>query len=119
MAGSDRVLDPNDSKVDWNNPHGAYNWAVEFDAKVMAAVEAHDTDALAHPQRWGKTLFNTAHPTAEHYLPLLYCIGSTDENEEILYPYEGFDFGSISMRAILFGESSRNSVPESHPRSVR
>jgi hypothetical protein len=30
-------------------------------------------------------------------------MGSTDERDEISYPYEGFDFGSISMRAILFG----------------
>jgi hypothetical protein len=26
-----------------------------------------------------------------------------DEQDEVSYPYEGFDFGSISMRAILFG----------------
>jgi 4,5-DOPA dioxygenase extradiol len=34
---------------------------------------------------------------------LLYCMGSTDAKDSISYPYEGFDFGSISMRAVLFG----------------
>jgi aromatic ring-opening dioxygenase catalytic subunit (LigB family) len=34
---------------------------------------------------------------------LLYCMGSTDERDAVSYPYEGFDFGSISMRAVLFG----------------
>ena len=29
-------------------------------------------------------------------------MGSTDEKDAVSYPYEGFDFGSISMRAILF-----------------
>jgi 4,5-DOPA dioxygenase extradiol len=76
---------------------------VEFDAKVKAAVDAHDVSALAAPQKWGETLLATAHPTVEHYLPLLYCMGSTDEQDSVSYPYEGFDFGSVSMRAILFG----------------
>jgi 4,5-DOPA dioxygenase extradiol len=43
----------------------------------------------------------------EHYLPLLYCMGSTDEKDAVSYPYEGFDFGSISMRMILFGDASQ------------
>jgi 4,5-DOPA dioxygenase extradiol len=90
-------------RIAWNEPHGAYDWAVEFDTKVKAAVDAHDASALAAPQKWGETLLTTAHPTVEHYLPLLYCMGSTDEQDEVSYPYEGFDFGSISMRTIIFG----------------
>jgi 4,5-DOPA dioxygenase extradiol len=76
---------------------------VEFDAKVKAAVNAHDAETLAEPQKWGEALLAAAHPTVEHYLPLLYCMGSTDEHDEVSYPYEGFDFGSISMRMIQFG----------------
>lgn len=107
ILGSGNIVH-NLQQVDWNDPHGAYDWAVDFDARVKAAVEAHDAAALANPQGWGKTLLKTAHPTVEHYLPLLYCIGSTDENDAVSYPYEGFDFGSISMRAVLFGESPRS-----------
>ena len=32
-------------------------------------------------------------------------MGSTDERDAVSYPYEGFDFGSISMRMILFGDA--------------
>jgi len=102
VLGSGNIVH-NLGRVDWESPHEAYDWAVEFDAKVRTAVDAHDADALASPQRWGENLLATAHPTVEHYLPLLYCIGSTDENDAVTYPYEGFDFGSISMRAVLFG----------------
>ena len=87
---------------------GAYDWAVEFDAKVKVAVHAHDAIALAEPQKWGESLLSTAHPTVEHYLPLLYCMGSTDKKDAVTYPYEGFDFGSISMRAVLFGDPAKN-----------
>jgi hypothetical protein len=32
-------------------------------------------------------------------------MGSVDARDAVTYPYEGFDFGSISMRMILFGEA--------------
>ncbi len=102
ILGSGNIVH-NLRRIDWDNPQGAYEWAVEFDAKVKAAVNAHDAGALAEPQKWGEALLETAHPTVEHYLPLLYCMGSTDERDEVSYPYEGFDFGSISMRMIQFG----------------
>lgn len=103
ILGSGNIVH-NLGRIDWNNAAGAYDWAVEFDARVKAAVDAHDAKALAEPQNWGEALLATAHPTAEHYLPLLYCMGSTDDRDAVSYPYEGFDFGSISMRMVLFGE---------------
>ena len=105
ILGSGNIVH-NLRRIDWNNPSGAYDWAVEFDSKVKAAVDAHDSSTLAAPQKWGDALLSTAHPSVEHYLPLLYCMGSTDEKDAVSYPYEGFDFGSISMRMILFGEAN-------------
>ena len=102
IIGSGNIVH-NLRRIDWDNPAGAYDWAVEFDSKVKEAVEAHDANSLAEPQKWGEALLAKAHPTVEHYLPLLYCMGSTDERDAVSYPYEGFDFGSISMRMILFG----------------
>jgi 4,5-DOPA dioxygenase extradiol len=107
ILGSGNIVH-NLGRIDFNDPHGAYDWAVEFDAKVKAAVDAHDATTLAEPQKWGEALLSKAHPTVEHYLPLLYCMGSTDERDIVSYPYEGFDFGSISMRAVLFGNSAKN-----------
>ena len=103
ILGSGNIVH-NLQRIDWNSPLGANDWALEFDAKVKSAVDAHDATALATPERWGEALLATAHPTVEHYLPLLYCIGATDERDGVAYPYEGFDFGSISMRAVLLGE---------------
>jgi 4,5-DOPA dioxygenase extradiol len=104
ILGSGNIVH-NLRRLDWNDPHGAYDWAVEFDTKVKQAVDRHDARALAAPEKWGDALLETAHPTVEHYLPLLYCMGSTDERDQVSYPYEAFDFGSISMRMILFGAS--------------
>lgn len=102
ILGSGNIVH-NLGRMDGENRSGAYDWAVEFDGKVKAAVDARDVTALVDPKKWGKALLATAHPTAEHYLPLLYCMGSTEEEDEVSYPHEGFAFGSISMRMILFG----------------
>jgi 4,5-DOPA dioxygenase extradiol len=102
VLGSGNIVH-NLRRIDWDRPSGAYDWAVEFDTKVKDAVEARDANSLAERQKWGDALLATAHPTVEHYLPLLYCMGSSNERDDVSYPYEGFDFGSISMRMILFG----------------
>lgn len=44
-----------------------------------------------------------AHPTAEHYLPLLYVAPLRCKGEALAFPYEGFEYGSISMRSVFIG----------------
>lgn len=84
-----------------------YPWTIEFDSKVKDAIETRDTTSLAVPDSWGKPLAALAHPTLEHYVPLLYCMGSTTEHDTVSYPYEGFEYGSLSMRMVLFGGSGK------------
>lgn len=83
-----------------------FAWTVEFDSQVKKAIESRDLAALGAPERWGKPLASLAHPTLEHYVPLLYCLGSTTEHDAVSYPYEGFEYGSLSMRMVLLGESA-------------
>jgi 4,5-DOPA dioxygenase extradiol len=89
-------------KINWEMLHGAYPWAEEFDDKVKKAIAVHDVESLSAPDRWGSSLLAEAHPTLEHYVPILYCLGSTDERDRVTYPYEGMEFGMISMRMALF-----------------
>ena len=81
---------------------GAYPWAEEFDEKVKKAIEERDVNSLAAPDRWGSQLLGEAHPTLDHYAPVLYCLGATDAKDKVSFPYEGIEFGSISMRMALF-----------------
>lgn len=89
-------------KINWEMKDDAYPWAQEFDAKVKKAIEERDVAALAAPDGWGRELLGEAHPTLEHYAPVLYCLGATDEKDTVSFPYEGIEFGSISMRMALF-----------------
>jgi 4,5-DOPA dioxygenase extradiol len=42
-------------------------------------------------------------PTPDHYLPLIYILALRRPGENVTFPVEGFDGGSISMLAVQFG----------------
>ena len=92
--------------INWQMATDGYSWSQEFDQKVKQSIENRDISTLAAPDRWGEALLANAHPTLEHYVPLLYCLGSTDHRDTVSYPYEGIEFGTISMRMALFQPNS-------------
>jgi len=77
------------------------DWAARFDADAARALAARDeawlVGALDTPDG------RRAHPSAEHWLPVLYAAGASDANDAISFPITGFDLGSLSMRSVLFG----------------
>lgn len=102
ILGSGNIVH-NLHRINWEMPNSAYPWAEEFDGKVKKAIEERDVKVLAAPGRWGQGLLGEAHPTLEHYVPLLYCLGASGDGDAVTYPYEGIEFGTISMRMVLFG----------------
>ena len=78
------------------------DWAKRFDDDVAAALTQRDDRAIVErlPQSDAGRL---AHPTPDHWLPLLYAVGATDAEDLVSFPIEGFDLGSISMRSVLIG----------------
>jgi 4,5-DOPA dioxygenase extradiol len=77
-------------------------WAVDFDAAAAEACAAHDADALA--KMIATDAGRLAHPTPDHFFPLLYVAGaaSASSDSAVAFPIEGFDLGSLSMRTISF-----------------
>jgi 4,5-DOPA dioxygenase extradiol len=76
-------------------------WAQSFDAEVARAVEQHDADYLARAVE--SDAGRMAHPSLDHYLPVLYATAAADPRDAVTFPITGFDLGSLSMRAVLFG----------------
>jgi 4,5-DOPA dioxygenase extradiol len=76
-------------------------WAASFDESVKQILSQHDGGALQklHLSDDGRM----AHPTPDHWIPLLYAQAASDANDAVNFPTEGFDLGSISMRNIKFG----------------
>lgn len=78
------------------------DWAARFDENVRQAVLQHETERLL--SLWPESNEGRmAHPTPDHWLPLLYAQAATDARDGVQFPMEGFDLGSISMRSVLFG----------------
>ncbi|MBY0518372.1 MAG: 4,5-DOPA dioxygenase extradiol [Bacteriovoracaceae bacterium] len=78
------------------------DWAVEFDERTKEALTKRDYAWLWNEKPQYKKLFQVAHPTLEHYYPLLYTLGLSYEDEELSFPYEEIQAGSISMRSVLY-----------------
>lgn len=83
-------------------PGEAYDWASEFDTVVQDQIKKGQLDALAQFQRLG-AVAQQAHPTHEHYLPLLYATGAARASEMPRFFNAGFQSASISMRSVLWG----------------
>lgn len=81
----------------------AYDWALEFDQTIGGQVQQGNLEALQNFQKLG-SLASMAHPTHEHFLPLLYAAGAVEANEPMRFFNTNFQFASISMRSMVWGE---------------
>ena len=80
----------------------AYDWAIEFDNTVAKHVEAGDLAALADFQNLG-SVAKQAHPSHEHYLPILYAAGAVLPGETARAFNTNYQAASIAMRSYVWG----------------
>lgn len=77
------------------------HWARAFDDEVKNRLGDRDTAGLL--STWKDTeLGRKAHPTPDHWLPLIYAYAASNERDAVCFPTEGFDAGSLSMRNAVF-----------------
>ena len=77
----------------------ALAWASEFNDALRAAVLAGNHDTLIDYQAMGSAA-RLSVPTAEHYLPLLYVLGTQSGEDAVSIPIDGIDLGAISMLCV-------------------
>lgn len=82
--------------------HQAYDWAIEFDRITAEHIGQGRLHALNDFQSLG-AVAQMAHPSWEHYLPLLYAAGAVDADEVPRFFNEDFQGASISMRSVVWG----------------
>jgi len=73
-------------------------WASEFDTWVREQAGKMDTAALVDYQRRAPNAA-AAVPTPEHYDPLLFVMGTALPSDSVIDVYEGFRYGSLSLRS--------------------
>jgi 4,5-DOPA dioxygenase extradiol len=78
------------------------DYAREFAAWVRQAVETRDDERLVDTLRIAPHA-QRAHPTAEHFLPLLVAAGAASADEPVETLEGGITYGVLSMDSYLFG----------------
>ena len=101
VIGSGNVVH-NLRQVRWQENAQPFDWAVEFDAIVKKCIEDNNAKPLLEYQKLGQ-IATLAHPTNEHYLPLLYILGLRDNLDQFQFFNDSIDMGSMSMRSVVFG----------------
>jgi 4,5-DOPA dioxygenase extradiol len=87
--------------VSWGDPNKKFDWAIEFDNLVKTQIVKNEPLPLINYQK-NASLAQLAHPTNDHYLPLMYTLGLRNEKDEVTFLTETIDMGSISMRSVMF-----------------
>jgi 4,5-DOPA dioxygenase extradiol len=83
-------------------PAEPFDWALRFEGRVRELMLRGEHQPLVKYESMGPDA-ELSVPTPEHYLPLLYVLGASDEGDAVTFPVEGMDGGSISMLSVQFG----------------
>ncbi len=77
-------------------------WAKEFDDAIRQHLLQHHHSKLINYLSINDSA-SIAVPTWDHYIPLIYTIALEKPEDTIRFTYEGFQYGSISMRCVQIG----------------
>jgi 4,5-DOPA dioxygenase extradiol len=80
----------------------AYDWAVEFDNRVRQWILDDTHEPIIQYKKQGESAAKAIN-SAEHYLPLLYVLGSKEPGEPVTFFTEKVWGGSLSMRSVQIG----------------
>jgi 4,5-DOPA dioxygenase extradiol len=80
----------------------AFDWAARFEQRVRELLLSRDDAPIINYESLGPDALLSV-PTPDHYLPLLYVLGLRRDNEQVSFPVQGVDGGSISMLAVQIG----------------
>jgi 4,5-DOPA dioxygenase extradiol len=79
-----------------------FDWALDFDGRMDTYIKDGNHQAVMDFQKLG-SLAAIAHPTHDHFLPILYALGLQSAGEEVRSFCDGFQYKSVSMRSYRIG----------------
>ena len=99
IVGSGNVVH-NLRRYDWSGKGASsQDWASRFERRVKELCAADDPGPLIAYQDLGPDA-SLSIPTPEHYLPLLYVLGSRMPADSAGFPVDGIEGGSVSMLTV-------------------
>lgn len=102
IAGSGNIVH-NLHTYAWGKHTAApFDWAVRFETQAREMLISGEHGPLINYEELGRDAVMSI-PTPDHYLPLLYVMGTRHPGDEASFPVEGVDGGSVSMLTVQFG----------------
>ena len=83
-------------------PVEPFEWATRFEISAREWIAAGNDRPLIDYETLGRDAMLSA-PTPDHYLPLLYILGSRRPDDVVAFPTDGVDGGSVSMLSVMLG----------------
>lgn len=103
IVGSGNIVH-NLRRVDWGDSQGGEPWAHEFDDLIEERIKNRRHEEIIDCKNLGEPA-RQAVPTPDHYYPLLYVLGASDDSDPITVFNKYFELGAISMTGYLLGET--------------
>lgn len=91
--------------VDWRNINtvgSGYDWALEAQEKINELILSRNHLSLTSYTKLGQAV-QMAIPSPEHFIPLIYTLALSDENEEISLFNDKVLAGSLTMTSVKIG----------------
>ncbi|HEY5339757.1 MAG TPA: 4,5-DOPA dioxygenase extradiol [Candidatus Aquilonibacter sp.] len=87
------------------HPVEPFDWARRFESRVRDLLVGRSHEPLIDYESLGENALLSA-PTPDHYLPLLYAMGASDDDDSVSFPVEGIDGGSVSMLSVMWSRTN-------------
>jgi 4,5-DOPA dioxygenase extradiol len=78
-----------------------FDWAMEFDSTIRHWIETGDHASIMEFQKLG-AVAQLAHPSYDHFLPLMYVLGFQHKEETPKFFNTDFDMSTVSMRSMIY-----------------
>ena len=85
-----------------NKPNYGYDWAIEANDTFKKLISERDHKSLIDYRSLGKSILLSI-PTPDHYFPLIYTLGVSDQSEKIQMFNDELVGGSLNMTSVQFG----------------
>jgi len=101
IMGSGNIVH-NLGEIEWDSTAKPYDWAIEFDEWMKKNL--NDRNFKSIYSDYEKTSAGKLSvPTPDHFYPLMYVLGASNNTDTLKFDFEGFQNASISMRCMRFG----------------
>lgn len=87
--------------IDWGIEDKGFEWAYQFDDYIKESIINRNHETVINYLHLEKTA-KLAVPTPEHFYPILYILGASDEEDKISVYNNSCMLGSLSMTSYLF-----------------